>query len=108
VFTFEDGRPPHPDTIRQRFDRLAAAAGLSRITFHDLRHSYATGALKAGVSAKVVSVESGTPTSASSCRPTHTSSGNDDREAAEQAASFLIGDGWDPGEDGAAEDDETV
>ena len=40
-----DGRPPHPDTIRQRFDRLAAAAGLSRITFHDLRHSYATGAL---------------------------------------------------------------
>jgi integrase len=60
VFTFEDGRPHHPDTIRQRFDRLAAAAGLSRITFHDLRHSYATGALKAGVSAKVVSVESGT------------------------------------------------
>jgi hypothetical protein len=24
-----------PDTIRQRFDRRAAAAGLSRITFHD-------------------------------------------------------------------------
>lgn len=39
VFTFEDGRPPHPDSIRQRFDRLAAAAGLARITFHDLRHS---------------------------------------------------------------------
>ena len=54
VFTFEDGRPPHPDTIRQRFDRLAAAAGLSRITFHDLRHSYATSALKAGLSPKVV------------------------------------------------------
>ena len=47
VFTFQDGRPPHPYTIRQRFDRLAAAAGLSRITFDDLRHSYATGALKA-------------------------------------------------------------
>jgi integrase len=42
VFTFADGRPPHPDTIRQRFDRLAAAVGLSHITFHDLRHSYAT------------------------------------------------------------------
>jgi integrase len=55
VFTFEDGRPPHPDTIRQRFDRLAAAAGLTRITFHDLRHSYATGALKAGTNPKVVS-----------------------------------------------------
>ena len=35
VFTFEDGRPAHPDTIRQCFGRLAAAAGLSRITFHD-------------------------------------------------------------------------
>jgi integrase len=35
VFTFEDGRPSHPYTIRQRFDRLAAAAGLSRITFQD-------------------------------------------------------------------------
>jgi integrase len=44
VFTYHDGRPLHPDTIRQRFDRLAAAAGLPRITFHDLRHSYATGA----------------------------------------------------------------
>ena len=49
LFTFEDGRPPHPDTIRQRFDRLAAAAGLSRITFHDRRHSYAISALKAGL-----------------------------------------------------------
>lgn len=33
VFTFEGGRPPHPDTTRQQFDLLAAAAGLSRITF---------------------------------------------------------------------------
>jgi integrase len=55
VFTFEDGRPPHPDTIRQRFDRLAAAARLTRITFHDLRHSCATGALKAGINPKVLS-----------------------------------------------------
>ena len=23
LFTYQDGRPPHPDTIRQRFDRLA-------------------------------------------------------------------------------------
>jgi integrase len=45
----------HPDTIRQRFDRLAAAAGLSRITFHDLRHSYATSALRSGLSPKVIS-----------------------------------------------------
>jgi integrase len=108
VFTFEDGRPPHPDTIRQRFDRLAAAAGLSRITFHDLRHSYATGALKAGVSAKVVSDRIGHANVGFFLQTYAHVLGNDDREAAEQAASFLIGDGWDPGEDGAAEDDETV
>jgi len=40
VFTYQDGRPLHPDSIRQRFDRLAAAAGLSRITFHDLRRRF--------------------------------------------------------------------
>ena len=39
VFTVKDGRPPHPDTIRQRFDRLVAAAGLSRITFQDYAES---------------------------------------------------------------------
>jgi integrase len=98
VFTYQDGRPLHPDSIRQRFDRLAAAAGLSRITFHDLRHSYATGALRAGVNPKVISE-----------RIRHANVGffletyahvlaNDDREAAEQAAGFLLGDAWETNE----------
>jgi integrase len=95
VFTFEDGRPPHPDTIRQRFDRLAAA-GLSRITFHDLRHSYATGALKAGVSPKILSERIGHADVGFFLQTYAHVITNDDREAAEQAASFLIGDGWDP------------
>ena len=51
---FRDGRLPHPDTVRKRFDRLVAAAGQLRIPFHDLRHSYVAGALEAGVSPKVV------------------------------------------------------
>jgi integrase len=106
VFTFEDGRPPHPDSIRQRFDRLAAAAGLPRISFHDLRHSYATGVLKAGVSPRVVSDRIG-----------HANVGfflqtyahvpalaDDDRDAAEQAAAFLIGDDWE--QNPATPDDE--
>ena len=96
VFTFEDGRPPHPDTIRQRFDRLAAAAGLSRITFHDLRHSYATGALKAGVSPKILSERIGHADVGFFLQTYAHVITNDDREAAEQAASFLIGNGWDP------------
>ena len=100
VFTFEDGRPPHPDTIRQCFDRLAAAAGLSRITFHDLRHSYATGALKAGVSPKILSDRIGHADVGFFLQTYAHVLGNDDREAAEQAASFLIGDGWDSEPDG--------
>lgn len=72
LFTYQDGRPPHPDTIRQRFDRLAAAAGLSRITFHDLRHSYATGALRAGIGPKVISERIGHAMSGSSWRRTPT------------------------------------
>lgn len=96
MFTFEDGRPPHPDTIRQRFDRLAAAAGLSRITFHDLRHSYATGALKAGVSPKILSERIGHADVGFFLQTYAHVITNDDREAAQQAASFLIGDGCDP------------
>ena len=95
VFTFEDGRPPHPDTIRQRFDRLAAAAGLSRITFHDLRHSYATSALKAGLSPKVVSERIGHADAGFFLQTYAHVLKNDDREAAEQAASFLLGASWD-------------
>jgi hypothetical protein len=34
--------------------------------------------------------------------------GNDDREAAEQAASFLIEDGWGPDEKEADQSDETI
>ena len=100
VFTFEDGRPPHPYTIRQRFDRLAAAAGLSRITFHDLRHAYATGALKAGISPKVISERIGHANVGFFLQTYAHVLRNDDRDAAERAAAFLIGDGWDPADEG--------
>jgi integrase len=102
VFTFEDGRPPHPDSIRQRFDRLAAAAGLARIAFHDLRHSYATGALKAGVSPKVVSERIGHADVGFFLQTYAHVLKNDDRAAAEQAASFLIGTDWEPESDDEA------
>jgi integrase len=94
VFTYQDGRPLHPASIRQRFDRLAAAAGLPRITFHDLRHSYATGALRAGVSPKIVSERIGHANIGFFLETYAHVMSNDDREAAEQAASFLLGDAW--------------
>ena len=95
VFTYQDGRPLHPDSIRQRFDRLAVGAGLSRITFHDLRHSYATGALRAGVSPKVISERIGHANVGFFLETYAHVLGNDDREAAEKAANFLLGDAWD-------------
>ncbi|WIM87891.1 site-specific integrase [Candidatus Mycobacterium wuenschmannii] len=94
VFTYQDGRPLHPDSIRQRFDRLAVAAGLSRITFHDLRHSYATGALRAGVSPKIISERIGHANVGFFLETYAHVLDNDDREAAEQAAGFLLGDVW--------------
>lgn len=102
VFTYPDGRPPHPDSIRQRFERLTARAGLSRITFHDLRHTYATGALRAGVSPKIVSERIGHANIGFFLETYAHVLDNDDSEAAEQAASFLLGDSWTDGDDAPA------
>lgn len=55
VFTREDGRHLHPDTFCVWFGKHLQRAGLRRIRFHDLRHTHASLALQAGVSAKVVS-----------------------------------------------------
>jgi integrase len=55
VFTWGDGRPLHPERFSRWFERLARKAGLPKIRLHDVRHSYATAALAAGVPAKVVS-----------------------------------------------------
>jgi integrase len=74
----------------------------------DLLHSYAIGALTAGISPKVISERIGHANVGFFLQTYAHVLRNDDRDAAEQAASFLIGYGWDPGEDGAAEDDETV
>ncbi|HET7516605.1 MAG TPA: site-specific integrase [Actinomycetes bacterium] len=55
VFTRPDGASIHPDLITDWFRRLARGAGLPPIRLHDIRHSYATAALAAGIPAKVVS-----------------------------------------------------
>jgi integrase len=55
VFLEPDGQPIHPDRFRKRFEHRVQRSGLPTIRFHDLRHTYATLALQAGVHAKVVS-----------------------------------------------------
>jgi integrase len=55
LFCWPDGRPIHPDTITEQFNRLVDRAGVPPIRLHDVRHTYATMALRAGVNPKIVS-----------------------------------------------------
>lgn len=59
MFCWIDGRPIYPDTISEHFNRLVDRAGLPAITLHDVRHTYATMSLRAGVNPKIVSARLG-------------------------------------------------
>jgi integrase len=54
VFVGANGEPLHPDSVSERFQRAVRAANVPRIRFHDLRHTHATLAIRAGVSPKVI------------------------------------------------------
>jgi integrase len=55
VVTMPDGRPVTPNRFSLWFRKHVARLGLPTIRLHDVRHSYATAALAAGVAPKVVS-----------------------------------------------------
>ena len=55
VFTGKDGRALPPNSVSRCFMRAAKQAKLPAIRLHDLRHSHATLALRAGIHPKVVS-----------------------------------------------------
>ena len=59
VFCFADGRPYNPERFSREFDRRLARPpfrdALPKIRLHDLRHTWATLALVAGVDVKIVS-----------------------------------------------------
>ena len=55
MFCHPDGRPYHPDRFSREFDRRVARHGVPRIRLHDLRHTWATLALQAGIDVKIVS-----------------------------------------------------
>ena len=54
VFAAADGRPIHPKVFSDKFRRDVLASGVPLIRLHDLRHTYATVALNAGVHPKIV------------------------------------------------------
>ena len=64
VFCRRDGRPFNPKLFSREFDRRVARFGLPRIRLHDLRHTWATLALEAGVPVKVVAERLGHATTA--------------------------------------------
>ena len=60
VFTHRDGTPYHPERFSREFDRrLERYPELPKIRLHDLRHTWATLALRNGVHPKIVSEQLG-------------------------------------------------
>jgi integrase len=93
VFTRPDGAPIHPDLISDWFERLAREAGLPKIRLHDVRHSYASAALAAGIPAKIVSERLGHATVQITLDTySHVLPGLD-AQAAETVARLIVGDG---------------
>lgn len=55
VFTSQIGNPVHSTTLADAHDAILKRAGLSRLTFHELRHSFTSLARAANVDLKVIS-----------------------------------------------------
>ncbi len=55
VFANLDGKPLDPCTLTHTFSRIARGAGLERVRFHDLRHTFASLMLLRGAKPKVIS-----------------------------------------------------
>ena len=55
VFANHDGKPIDPSTLTHNFARIVRQAGLGRVRFHDLRHTFASLALLRGAKPKVIS-----------------------------------------------------
>ncbi len=55
VFPSPTGGPISPDSVNNMLKRVLARAGIPKVRFHDLRHTFATIALQNGVDIKTVS-----------------------------------------------------
>ena len=91
LFCWEDGRPPHPDTITRRFKRLAAQAGLPEIDLHDVRHSYATAGRNAKIDWKALSKRIGHADVAFTMKQYVQTDLEADRQVANTLAELIIG-----------------
>jgi integrase len=91
VFAAEDGTMLHPEWMTKEFMRRAKATGLPTIRLHDLRHSYASSALAAGVPIEVLSKRLGhSRISITQDLYVHTNE-RQDRDAGNLAAKAILG-----------------
>lgn len=91
VAVLEDGTPINPRLWTSWFVRHAAASGLPHIRLHDLRRSYATAALGAGIPAKIVSERLGHASIAITLDTYSHVLPNMQEQAAEQVAQLILG-----------------
>jgi integrase len=91
LFCWENGKPPHPDTITRRFKKLARAAGLPEIDLHDVRHSYATAGRNAKIDWKALSKRIGHADVAFTMKQYVQTDLEADREVANTLADLIIG-----------------
>jgi integrase len=91
LFCWENGKPPHPDTITRRFKKLAKAAGLPEIDLHDVRHSYATAGRNAKIDWKALSKRIGHADVAFTMKQYVQTDLDADREVANTLADLIIG-----------------
>lgn len=90
VVTEPDGSPVHPQVLTRRFGAIVKAAKLPAIRLHDVRHSYATAALAAGVPVKVLSARLGHADIATTLRIYAHVLPGDDEEAADLVAASVL------------------
>lgn len=91
IFANEDGSPKHPSLFSQDFERHVRAAALPMIRLHDLRHTFATLALHAGINVKIVSSRLGHSTVAFTLDVYSHAIPEMDEEAAETFSDFMRG-----------------
>jgi integrase len=91
LFCWENGKPPHPDTITRQFKRLAKAAALPEIDLHDVRHSYATAGRNAKIDWKALSKRIGHADVAFTMKQYVQTDLEADREVANILADLIIG-----------------
>ena len=91
LFCWENGKPPHPDTITRRFKRLSKAADLPEIDLHDVRHSYATAGRNAKIDWKALSKRIGHADVAFTMKQYVQTDLEADREVANTLAALIIG-----------------